>query len=199
MKLKKANILSPEHFIGSWYIPKKVCDDLINFHKRNHELGNTNQGAIKREAQPVSIDRDIKESTDLQISSTNEEPEVFAYRNSLQRCLEDYVKTYPSIQGLSRFNICEDINIQYYKKGGGYKNWHMERSGSQTIKRCLVFMTYLNDVKDGGTEFKYQKFISPAKKGLTLIWPPDWTHSHKSQVSFSKDKYIITGWYSFLK
>jgi hypothetical protein len=29
-------------------------------------------------------------------------------------------------------------------------------------------MTYLNDVPDGGTEFKYQKIISPAKKGLTL-------------------------------
>jgi hypothetical protein len=32
-------------------------------------------------------------------------------------------------------------------------------------------MTYLNDVDDGGTDFLYQKLTTPAKKGLTLIWP----------------------------
>jgi hypothetical protein len=58
-------------------------------------------------------------------------------------------------------------------------------------------MTYLNDVEDGGTEFKYQNIISPAKKGLTLLWPVDWTHTHKGQISKTKEKYIITGWLSF--
>ena len=75
----------------------------------------------------------------------------------------------------------------------------MERGGLSTIKRCFVFMTYLNDVKNGGTEFKYQKCITPAKKGLTLIWPTDWMYMHKSQVSLVDEKYIITGWYSFLE
>ena len=32
-------------------------------------------------------------------------------------------------------------------------------------------MTYLNDVKDGGTEFMYQNIKTQAEKGLTLIWP----------------------------
>ena len=36
-------------------------------------------------------------------------------------------------------------------------------------------MTYLNDVPDGGTHFKYQELTAPAKKGLTLIWPTDFT------------------------
>ena len=34
-------------------------------------------------------------------------------------------------------------------------------------------MTYLNDVKDGGTEFMYQN-IKHRRKGLTLIWPAQW-------------------------
>ena len=58
-------------------------------------------------------------------------------------------------------------------------------------------MTYLNNVKDGGTMFKYQNLTIPAKKGLTLIWPSDWTHTHKGQISNTKEKYIITGWYSY--
>ena len=58
-------------------------------------------------------------------------------------------------------------------------------------------MTYLNNVDEGGTEFYYQKMITPAKKGLTLIWPTDWTHTHKGQISKTQEKFIITGWYSF--
>jgi hypothetical protein len=58
-------------------------------------------------------------------------------------------------------------------------------------------MTYLNDVNDGGTEFLYQKITSPAKKGLTLIWPADWTHTHRGQISKTKEKSIITGWFNY--
>ena len=63
--------------------------------------------------------------------------------------------------------------------------------------RILVFMTYLNDVKDGGTEFLYQKLTTPAKKGLTLIWPTDFTHTHRGVISQTKEKYIATGWYAY--
>ena len=58
-------------------------------------------------------------------------------------------------------------------------------------------MTYLNDVPDGGTKFPSQSFIAPAEKGLTLIWPAEWTHAHVGQISPTNEKYIITGWYSF--
>ena len=59
-------------------------------------------------------------------------------------------------------------------------------------------MTYLNDVEDGGTEFKHQDITTPAEKGLTLIWPSGWTHVHRGQISNRKEKYIITGWYAFI-
>jgi hypothetical protein len=58
-------------------------------------------------------------------------------------------------------------------------------------------MTYLNDVPNGGTEFYYQGLKSPAKKGLTLIWPADWTHTHRGIVDDKNEKYIVTGWYNY--
>ena len=58
-------------------------------------------------------------------------------------------------------------------------------------------MTYLNNVPNGGTMFKYQKLISPAKKGLTLLWPPDFSHTHKGEISKTHEKYIATGWLNF--
>ena len=63
----------------------------------------------------------------------------------------------------------------------------------------MVFMTYLNDVTDGGgTEFYYQNKITEARKGKTLIWPADWTHTHRGVVSPTQDKYIITGWLNYV-
>ena len=58
-------------------------------------------------------------------------------------------------------------------------------------------MTYLNDVPDAGTHFKYQDLTTPAEKGLTLIWPTDFTHPHKGQITKHHEKYIITGWLGF--
>ena len=60
-------------------------------------------------------------------------------------------------------------------------------------------MTYLNDVKVGGeTEFKYQNLKIKPKKGLSLIWPTDFTHVHKGIVAPKEDKWIVTGWFKFV-
>ena len=78
--------------------------------------------------------------------------------------------------------------------------WHCENDfKSFNYDRCLVFMTYLNDVEDGGTSFKYQNINMPAKKGLTVLWPAYWTHTHKGVISFTKEKYIATGWLNYIE
>jgi hypothetical protein len=59
-------------------------------------------------------------------------------------------------------------------------------------------MTYLNDVFEGGeTEFYYQNIKVNARKGLTLVWPADWTHTHRGLVSNTQEKYIVTGWLNY--
>ena len=90
------------------------------------------------------------------------------------------------------------MNIQRYYPGEGYFEYHCERN-TKDSKRVLVFMTYLNDINDEGeTEFYYQKLKVKPEQGLTLFWPPEWTHLHRGITSKTETKYIITGWFSFV-
>ena len=91
------------------------------------------------------------------------------------------------------------VKMQKTRPSEGYHNWHCE-SGSSLYDRTtiLAWMVYLNDVEDGGgTEFKYQGLRHNAKKGKTLIWPSDFTHTHRGVISQTKEKYIVTGWYTY--
>lgn len=176
------------------YIDLKLCDDIIEYHKTfQHRayigtIGDTNNSFV---------DEQTKESLDLHI---NKNPFLFSrYNKELGKVVGLYQKKYKYVKNLQAFNnIQENTNIQYYKPGGGFKTWHCERTGYTTSKRQLVFMTYLNDVPKGGTEFYYFPELNlQAKKGLTIIWPSDWTHTHKGVISKTHEKYIVTGWFSF--
>ena len=186
-----------ESFLGGWYISESICDDLIKLFHSAKEKGHTIEG-LQRSFGKVQIDKTRKESEELCIRWNSTNDLIIKYRNELQKVLENYAKKYPAVNYQAGFNVNSNYNLQYYKPGGGYKVWHGERGGNgPESNRILVFMTYLNDVDDGGTEFKNQKIICPAKKGLTIIWPTDWTHTHRGQVSMTKEKYIVTGWFSF--
>ena len=180
--------LDKNTFIQGWYIDPKICDSILNGFKEVPSFAKFTSSLEKGNP---------KDSLDTRVDKYNFFPPFNKYRLALQKCLEDYVKLYPDLLTLNRFDVSESYNIQYYKKGEGFKIWHSERQEVKFSDRLLVFMTYLNNVKDGGTMFKYQNLTIPAKKGLTLIWPSDWTHTHKGQISHTKEKYIITGWYSY--
>jgi len=184
-----------DSFIGGWFIDKTVCDNLVKYFKNTPNKFKS-KGYVFNYGRNM-INKKVKDSLDLPISSKQLSPLFKNYRDKLQDCLEKYLSRYPESNELERFNINDDYNIQYYKPKGGFKKWHCERGGLLDVKRILVFMTFLNDAPDGGTMFKYQKLTIPAKKGLTLIWPTDFTHTHKGQISKTHEKYIITGWYSF--
>ena len=197
MQLKKFNLAEYKTdfttFIGGWYIDEHICKELINFFKKNQHL----QKPGKTRNKDIStIDENIKVSTDMHLTTNYAIYPTNLYLNELQKCLINYLIKYESSNNVSPFMI-NDYNIQYYKKNEGYKKWHCERTGLPNSNRHLVFMTYLNDVEDGGTEFKYQNLIVPAKKGLTLIWPTDWTHTHRGQISKNFEKYIVTGWFNY--
>lgn len=185
-----------ESFIGGWYIPKNICDELILHFKNNKH--NSKRGNVNYYEKKI-IDLEVKDSNDL-VYKFDDNDLTKTYTDHLQSCLVNYIKKYKSIEFYSKFSLEEaGFAIQHYPVGGGFKEWHFERGGNCNSKRVLVFMTYLNDVDDGGTEFYYQNIRTPAVKGLTLIWPPDFTHTHRGQISNTKEKYISTGWYAFDK
>jgi len=170
----------------------------LDFYHSNPELhykGATLNSDVKKE-----VVSDNKQSTEIYIGANHTDRPFGEYRENLQLGLNEYVKVYPHVNSINRFNVTENYNIQHYKKGQGFKSEHCERDGgfNYTLRRCLVFMTYLNDVDDGGTKFIYQDRIVKAQKGKTLIWPADWTHTHCGQISKTQEKTIVTGWFSYI-
>ena len=195
-------IVSPS-FIGEYKLENlSICDDLIGFHKKD-PLQLKKKGAVGNKSinGTNTIEEEVKKSTDMSLNA--EEPFIaefcpayLKYLYELKNILNKYKEEYIYSDRVSKYSVTESINIQHYKPGEGFLKWHSERTGPSN--RHLVFMTYLNDVPEGGTEFYYQNYTTEAVKGKTLIWPSDWTHTHKSQVSNTHEKYIITGWYSYI-
>ena len=182
------------NFIGVYKIDDNICDNLIKLFNDNKEFHCAGGVGDK-------VDKKAKISTEL-IMSPNEFAETSSGREyliELQNCLEKYKKEYDESDIVFPYRIEENVKIQYYKPGQGFWDYHKENNGRPIyMKRHLVYMTYLNDVTDkGGTQFKYQKKTFKAKKGVTLIWPAIWTHTHRGVVSKTQEKYIVTGWWSF--
>lgn len=168
-----------------------ICDDLIKYHQQstNKFDGETFKGVNKK----------VKDSTDVVL-----DPESNVGKEYIKQLLEvtdNYVKTFPYCDYYDAWGIVENILIQHYKPKGGFFGLHTERGSKAPIKsaRHLVFMTYLNDVVDGGeTEFIHQNLRIKPKKGMTLIWLPDWTYTHRGIPSDTQDKYVVTGWFNFI-
>jgi hypothetical protein len=188
----KEHKLPLNSMIGGWYIPEKICDELINLFQLNADKHQ--QGVVG--PHPARVNKDIKTSTELVIDPYYQHKTIIDYRKNLDLVVKAYEKRYPELEEFSPYGMIETFQIQHYKPGEGFKGWHFERSNKKD-NRCLVFMTYLNTVPDAGTQFKYQQLTTPAEKGLTLIWPPDFSHTHKGQISKKEEKFIITGWLGF--
>jgi len=179
--------------MGGWYIPTKVCDDIVNVFEENKEFHVRGQCGNLHD-KGSGVDLETKDSFDLSISPNLNIKPFAEYHQYLSNCLNKYIEKYEYINHLNRFSMVEEYNIQKYLPGGGFKKWHFENDNIEN--RVLVFMTYLNDVENGGTAFLYQNIQIQAQKGLTLIWPAGFTHTHKGIVSQTQTKYIATGWYS---
>jgi hypothetical protein len=196
--MREHSVNELNNFIGGWYLDDTtICDRLIEYHRTSN---NKNRGTMYNQCgDGVHVDTNHKDSVDVVLNDQTLSYQY--YFDSLLPVTNMYKKEYTYCNETSVWDITENVNIQHYMPNGGIKVWHTERlSGTEPYsKRHLVFMTYLNDVTDGGeTEFYYQKLKIKPEKGLTLIWGADWTFTHRGVVSPSQEKYIVTGWFSFL-
>jgi len=194
----KLHDFSDESFINGCYMPDHICDDLVKYFDENPDR--YYKGGVYGIGDNSQFNTDFKASTEIAfyINQDEEDTKIMSeYIMNLNLCIREYEYKYERVRLLATYAIAEGIQIQKYEPSEGYKVWHCERYGLVQQTRCFAFMTYLNDVSDGGTEFMYQKLITPAIKGLTLIWPSDWTHTHKGQISHTHKKYIATGWLNY--
>jgi prolyl 4-hydroxylase len=189
------------NFINETFLKDlSICDDLINYHKNSE---NKTQGVIYSSNGGADVNPNIKLSIDVCTRVDDAVKNIIfnRYFKELQTALDLYTKKYSFSNAFSKFSVIENINIQHYKANEGYFAWHCERGNAvmPQASRHLVFMTYLNDVVDAGqTEFYYQNLKVIPQKGKTVIWPADWTHTHRGITSPTQEKYIITGWFNYL-
>ena len=186
------------NFIGSWLIePISMCDELIGYfenHYGGHKAGVIGEGK----------DLTIKDSIDLTITpreiESADSPLLKQYMNNLYAFYQDYTRDWPFLREFATELHIGEFNIQKYNRGQHFQKLHTERMGLNTLHRIFAWMTYLNDVdeSDGGaTVFSHYDLKIQPMKGLTLIWPAEWTHAHKGQILNASSKYILTGWMHF--
>lgn len=183
------------NFIETFYLEDlSLCDDIIDYmHSMESKWykGLVNGGELNPE---------VKDCDQWHL-----EPETEIYRRyckEIVNLVQGYIKKYPYCNEGYPWGIGEDINLQKYDPPGqAFHQWHCERNGlhpgpAQT--RHLVWMTYLNDVEEGGeTEFLHQEIKIKPKKGLTVFWPVEWTHTHRGLPPISNTKYIATSWFNY--
>jgi len=190
-----------ENFIKTYQLKRKhVCRNVINWFERNEDKL-AKPGKIRNGGGLSTVAPKIKNSSDISISLNEayKHEELAEALDELPRAIEQYLDSFPILKG-SSFCIKEDINIQKYTPpDGGFHAEHTERQSLKASSRMLVWMIYLNTVEDGGgTEFIYYNKIEKAEEGKILIWPTDFTHTHRGIKSPTEPKYIMTGWYNFL-
>ena len=192
--LQKTN-LNP-NFIGSWLIePPLLCEELIAYfeaHAAEQKIGATSGGK----------NLDFKDRVDISIAPNelnlpgNEL--IKTYIDSLFTCYKDYLVQWPFLKGMEKELEIGVFNFGRYQKGQHFQKLHSERASLNTLHRVLVWMTYLNDVDEGGeTYFSHYDINIKPQRGLTIIWPAEWTHAHRGNVLLGESKYMITGWMNY--
>jgi len=174
--------LSP--FIRGYTINTDLCDRLVAASER---IEFTSGPKAYTHCMLDQFDQDLRDS----------------YVHALFAAVEQYKAEFPwCYREINRWGLYPLIKLQRYSPGHYYAEWHCENGGNMhgdNLLRHLVFMTYLTDCEvGGGTEFLYQDLQVQPQKGLTLIWPADWTHhqgyscSHSDQVDRYRVVYLCS-------
>lgn len=195
-KVQRLDDFQDINFIGCWNINNNnLCSKIIEFFEKRKDLQKIGEAYSGK-------DEKVKKSIDITVHPRDLNQKGFEdiklYMEYLHECHEDYKSQWPFIRNnLNNLHI-PSFNIQKYEKGGHFNQMHCERGSPRSMHRVFAWMTYLNDVDDGGaTYFEHYKLRIKPIKGKTLIWPAEWTHAHRGEVLTKGLKYIVTGWMHF--
>lgn len=190
------------HFIREYFIKDpSICDIVYDATKKLKEKGYGQPGSAYTPNAPEGFDiSEIKSSWDIippDFAEMYPEGPSCLGLDKLANELND--KIFPryyqdiDLQFRGELFCLKPPQFQLYEPGDGYKIWHSDATGKH-IHRMFVYILYLNDVPDGGTEFKHQNYTCKAEKGKVLMFPANFCYVHRSQVSYTSKKAIMTGW-----
>lgn len=177
--------------ILGWYIDKTLCQDIVTLCNKRKILFSEKLRGF-RNYQSVELE-------ELGTEYLQQYSDILLSLHAL------YVEKYNILKNCIPMEVQRDINtlkpvykVQKYQPGDSYNLLHCENDGEPTRnKRVLAFMTYLTNIEEAGTHFPLQNFTSKSEQGLTLIWPAYFTHPHVGLPSITKEKVIITGWFTW--
>lgn len=113
-------------------------------------------------------------------------------------CYQIYTSKYSALATEEAEQGIYEIKIQKTLIGGGFHVWHWEQVGRSNTSRIMNVQLFLNDVTEGGeTEFLYYPRREPARANTLLIYPGNYTHTHRGNPPISNDKYLINAWIEF--
>ena len=174
-----------------------ICDSLLEMFYEADKKNLTHKG---RSGPLAHVNEETKKSTDFWLNEAQKlgPPEKYRwdkYHEEFSKFFEDYMEKCQFNNAGGAFVMRILPQIQWYKPGEGYYKWHIDGAQLSTCDRAVVFMTYLNDVNDGGgTMFYHQDYVVKPKKGKPVFFPAAYTHLQKGEISETEHKYILTGW-----
>tara|TARA_R100001244_G_scaffold78967_1_gene62249 strand:+ start:2274 stop:2852 length:579 start_codon:yes stop_codon:yes gene_type:complete len=183
--------------IGIFYqaFDKEFCDSFIEYFKILEDLKYVHQRnnyKTKDMTVDIIVEKYYNSSFPLNANLGNFLKKMF------DNCYIHYRNKYPILNELHSHSI-RNVLLQKTKPGEGYFHWHCEKDHTTNKDRVCAFTLYLNDVEEGGeTAFLYQDLKIKPEQGKLLIWPAQYTHTHKGNSPISNNKYILTGWIEYV-
>lgn len=194
-------------FIGVWenFLPKDFCVKIINkieelfanaliYSPKDDEEGSkTSYGVLDGKTQFPDTNVGRKDQSLFLNGISNDI--VNDVNTFLYSCLNHYQNEYGQLKNIPL--ISWDVKAQKTESSGGYHHWHYENSSYSSSPRELAWIIYLNDIDEGEgeTEFLYQKRRITPTSGTIVIWPAGLTHVHRGNPVYTRNKYILTGWF----
>ena len=170
---------------------KELCNYLIDFFEKNTNLakpgGAGNIGKLNNLEMCLDIDF---------------ENPAFGLEKVLDIMLYEYKQKFPLIDThIGKWRIFPACQFAKFEPNKYYSHIHCENATTEPriSNRCLAWMIYLNDIKEGGgTHFIHQDFTTKPVAGNLYIWPAGWTHMHVGVNAPYESKYTITGWAEYI-
>ncbi len=173
-------------------LPADWCEEMIRRFEAHPEQ--QNPGRI---GQVQGLDAGIKRTMDLVVSNNPDWQDVDQlFFRCMAAALKEFREAFPFFKGPFK-----DMGYQIQRyQPGEYYHWHIDGGSHQFADRQLVALWYLNDVPEGAggrTQFLYQDVSVRPERGKMILFPPFWTHEHRSEVLTEGVKYIATTWVVF--
>lgn len=138
--------------------------------------------------------------TELDVSRLSDAPFLAYFRQLVSRQLQRYNADVGLPIPVPDSPLLSPLILKRYRAGGQEKFQTHFDSINEVCDRYLVFLWYLNDVREGGRTWfpGLQTGVEP-RAGRLLMFPPYWLYAHQGEASPGQDKYILSTYLRFVQ